>query len=161
MNYQEFLNGDINALKEKKNKEAIINNEDKYNFVYFCQEATTEQIDLLLDKEGINILINSSDLYTKLNGLITCGHDFNCFKNKQLCDIVFKTHKFNYVSGLKENSALDFFNYIKENYPDNFVTLYNLYSDESQMFLLDNVYFSYDEKNELFIYSKKETAKYM
>ncbi len=161
MNYDYFLYSDISLLKNIDNKKLIINNENKYNFVYFCQGATTEQIDALLDNEGIDILLKSSDLFTKLNGLTTCDRDFNCLKNDQLCEQIVKVLGLHYIYGLRNNSALDFFKYMKKTNPSKLIEIFNSYSSETQIFLLNNIEFTHSEINKLFPYSELETEQYM
>ena len=161
MDYKYFLKNDIELLKSIDNKNLIINDENKYNFVYFCQSASTEQINTLLDEEGINILLNSSDLYTKLNGLITCDRDFDCLKNEHLCEKIVQLLDFNYIYGLKNNSAVDFYLFMKKNDPSRLIDLYSRYLADSQIHLLYNIDFTHSEINKLLPYSKKETAEFM
>ena len=161
MDYNYYIRSDISLLKDIKSKEDIINHSNKYNFVYFCQNASKEQIDALLDAEGVNILLNSSDLYTKLNGLITCNHDFSCLKNDAVCKKIIDELDFNYIYGLINNSALDFYNYIKQTNPRRLIELFGKYSPDTQIFLLKNMEFTESEINKLFAYSNKKTEKYM
>ena len=48
----------------------IINNSNKYIFVWFCQRASKEQVEMLMDDEGVNLLSQAGDLRDKLNGIL-------------------------------------------------------------------------------------------
>ena len=52
-------------------KKEIILNDDHYMFVRFCQQASNEQLQALLDEKGIEILSTADRLPDKLNALLT------------------------------------------------------------------------------------------
>lgn len=39
--------------------------------MWFCQRASKEQVEMLLDDEGVNLLSHADDLRDKLNGILT------------------------------------------------------------------------------------------
>ncbi len=62
-------------LSDSNIKKKIITDSDKYPFIWLVQSLNKELLETFLDKEGINLLINSSNLLDKLDALITLEND--------------------------------------------------------------------------------------
>lgn len=68
---QSYLFKSIEELENVDLKKEIILNDDHYMFVRFCQQASNEQLQALLDEKGIEILSTADRLPDKLNALLT------------------------------------------------------------------------------------------
>ena len=88
MNYKKYLFDGISnpsIFKKIDIKNDIINNDSRHEITWFCQDksVTSEMIYNLLDDEGINILNNTRDKLSRVNGIISCGKDIsNLFDNE-------------------------------------------------------------------------------
>ena len=68
---QPYLFKSVEELEDINLKKEIILNDDHYMFVRFCQQASNEQLQALLDEKGIEILSTADRLPDKLNALLT------------------------------------------------------------------------------------------
>ena len=66
----------LEALKDIRLKEKLINSKSKYDFIWLIQDMSDEYADKLFDDEGINLLIQTPDLLDKMNGILTCGKKY-------------------------------------------------------------------------------------
>lgn len=73
---QPYLFKSVEELKDVALKKEIILNDDHYVFVHFCQMASNEQLQALLDENGIEILSTADRLQDKLNALLSSRKGF-------------------------------------------------------------------------------------
>jgi hypothetical protein len=111
----------LEALKDIRLKEKLINSKSKYDFIWLIQDMSDEYADKLFDDEGINLLIQTPDLLDKMNGILTCGKKYvnKILKKPEFCKIIidnFDNLK-SYLYGLDEKGALALIKYIQENDP--------------------------------------------
>ncbi len=78
MNYgvQPYLFKSVEELEDVGLKKEIILNDDHYVFVRFCQMASNEQLQALLDESGIEVLSTADRLQDKLNALLSSRERF-------------------------------------------------------------------------------------
>lgn len=159
--YEYYLNCDIDELKKIEVKKKIINNEDKNQFVWFCQGATGERIDTLLDNEGIKLLLQNDGygLVERLNGLVTCGKDFSILKNKEICEIIFEKLGNYYTYALGPNACMDYIKFITDKHPKEVVSTFANFSSETQKYLYDNFKFDINTLNECIYHCNKDVSE--
>lgn len=106
--------------KEKKQKEDIIYSKNKYDFVYFVQDASQEDILNLLDQEGIELLSKSENLISYLNAIITSCRSYVSilFENELFCNLFtdkfFRNNKY-LIYNLSNKSAFKIISYCIDN----------------------------------------------
>ena len=71
--YEYYLTCELSELKTSQAVEDLITNPDKYQFIWFCQNASKERIETLLSEENIEVLLSSSDAKYKIEGGILSG----------------------------------------------------------------------------------------
>lgn len=71
-----YLFKSIEELEKMDLKKEIILNDDHYVFVHFCQQASDEQLQALLDENGIKILLSADRLQDKLNAILSSREKF-------------------------------------------------------------------------------------
>ena len=146
MGYKDYLiryksNPDI--FKDRNVKEDIINNSQKYELTWFCgdKDATSQMIYDLLDDEGMEILFKSKDRLSKVNGIIACGKNiFRLFDNELFLKMLFLLDDYYYY--INEVDSLKFIKYLVSVHPDSVVKVFNKLNDKSQLYVIDNIYFS-------------------
>lgn len=73
---QPYLLKSVEELEDVDLKKEIILNDDHYVFVRFCQMASNEQLQALLDESGIEVLSTANRLQDKLNALLSSRKRF-------------------------------------------------------------------------------------
>lgn len=73
---QPYLLKSVEELEDVDLKKEIILNDDHYVFVRFCQMASNEQLQALLDEGGIEVLSTADRLQDKLNALLSSRKRF-------------------------------------------------------------------------------------
>ena len=111
----------LEALKDIRMKEKIINSENKYDFIWLIQDMTDEYANQLFDDEGIKLLMQTPNLLDKMNGILTCGKQYvnKILKNPEFCKIIidnFENLK-SYLYSLDEKGALSLIKYVQEHEP--------------------------------------------
>ena len=133
-----FQSNDLSILDNKDIKNKIINSENKYQFIWFCQDnrLSDEVYKRLFDDEGIDILINSSDIRDRLNGILTCNRKFasDLLCNDSVCEVTFKyiDSLSSYFDSINEEAAVYFSNYLLERDKGNFLMVFSSYNAEAQ-----------------------------
>ena len=177
MNINDYLSMSEEQLKDENLKAEIINNEQKYIFVWFCQRASKEQIESLLygkkkkvkdgegkdgeGKDGIYYLKNTEHLNLKLNGLLTSGTELNICKNEDFCEMIVANDMTSCTYGLNGEAALSFFEYISQNYKDEVLSVYNSFCAETQINILESKNFEPEQKLYLLKNSSKKAAEFL
>lgn len=73
---QPYLLKSVEELEDVDLKKEIILNDDHYVFVHFCQMASNEQLQALLNESGIEILSTADRLQDKFNALLSSRKRF-------------------------------------------------------------------------------------
>ena len=159
--YEYYLNCNIDELKKIEVKKKIINNEDKNQFVWFCQNATEGRINKLLDNEGIKLLLQNDEygLIERLNGLVTSGKDFSILKNEEICEVIFKKLGTYYMYALGPNAGMDYIKFIADKHPEEIVQTFSNFPSETQQYLYDNYKFDISTLNECIYYCDKDVSE--
>lgn len=160
--HEYYMNCNIEELKKIENKINLINNDNKYEFVWFCQKADTNRIDTLLDKEGITILLENDFiiLFTKLRGIISSKKEFNILKDERLCEAIRKKCKTEFLN-FSEKVALDYIKYLYKNSLYDLIDDFSRLTKEAQKYVLKNLEFSTECLNKILYCCEKETAEYI
>ena len=156
-----YLSKTPEELKSTELKKEIIDNSNRYIFTWFCQSASVEQLEALLEGEGINILAVTSNLRDKLNGLLSSGNEFDFFQNEKMCNIVLENNALEYIRTLSKDTAFSLMEYIYTNKKDGIIEAYMYLQEEVQVEILKEMAFENDEKRELLKRSKKQSAEYL
>lgn len=160
-NVDYYLTKTVEELKDVELKKEILYNENHYIFVWFCQDASEEQLKALLDDKGIDLLASTDSLRDKLNGLLTSGNQMNFFENEKLCQMVLNNNAIEYTYSLNHEAALSFAKYVYENDREKIIGVFSRYDTDNQIQILNNMVFNLDEKRILLNRCKKETAEFM
>ncbi len=162
MDYKKYLyEGIVNPIifKDVSVKNDIINNESRHEITWFCQDRSVsdEMIYNLLDDEGINILKNSRDYLSKVNGIISCGKDISkLFDNEVFLSLLVELNDYYYY--LNGEQALKFINYCIDNNIDRVISSFNKLNEKSQVYVINNCDMS-SFYYELLVGSKLECSK--
>jgi len=162
MDYKKYLyEGIVNPIifKDISVKNDIINNESRHEITWFCQDRSVsdEMIYNLLDDEGINILKNSRDYLSKVNGIISCGKDISkLFDNEVFLSLLVELNDYYYY--LNGEQALKFINYCINNNIDRVISSFNKLNEKSQVYVINNCDMS-SFYYELLVGSKLECSK--
>lgn len=118
LNQEPFM---LEALKDKRIKEKLINSESRYDLIWLVQEMPDEYAYQLFDDEGIKILSQTPELFDKMNGILTCGKKYvnKLFEKPEFCKLVSDNldNLKSYLYTIEEQGALKFIKYIQENNP--------------------------------------------
>lgn len=142
MNYKKYLFDGISnpsIFKKIDIKNDIINNDSRHEITWFCQDksVTSEMIYNLLDDEGINILNNTRDKLSRVNGIISCGKDIsNLFDNEVFLSLLIELD--NYYFYFKEDEALKFIKYCINNKNEIVVRAFNKLNENAQIYVISN-----------------------
>lgn len=142
MNYKKYLFDGISnpsIFKKIDIKNDIINNDSRHEITWFCQDksVTSEMIYNLLDDEGINILNNTCDKLSRVNGIISCGKDIsNLFDNEVFLSLLIELD--NYYFYFKEDEALKFIKYCINNKNEIVVRAFNKLNENAQIYVISN-----------------------
>lgn len=142
MNYKKYLFDGISnpsIFKKIDIKNDIINNDSRHEITWFCQDksVTSEMIYNLLDDEGINILNNTCDKLSRVNGIISCGKDIsNLFDNEVFLSLLIELD--NYYFYFKEDEALKFIKYCINNKNEIVVRAFNKLNENVQIYVISN-----------------------
>lgn len=142
MNYKKYLFDAISnpsIFKKIDIKNDIINNDSRHEITWFCQDnnVTSEMIYNLLDDEGINILNNTRDKLSRVNGIISCGKDIsNLFDNEVFLSLLIELD--NYYFYFKEDEALKFIKYCINNKNEIVVRAFNKLNENAQIYVISN-----------------------
>ena len=142
MNYKKYLFDGISnpsIFKKIDIKNNIINNDSRHEITWFCQDksVTSEMIYNLLDDEGINILNNTRDKLSRVNGIISCGKDIsNLFDNEVFLSLLIELD--NYYFYFKEDEALKFIKYCINNKNEIVVRAFNKLNENAQIYVISN-----------------------
>lgn len=160
-NVEYYLSKNLEELKDIDLKREILYNDNHYIFVWFCQRASKEQINVLLDEEGISLLGSAERLRDKLNGLLTSGKELDLFENEEFCEMVLNNDGMEYTQDLDNKAALDFAKYVYEHKRDKILDLYKSYGADNQIAILNNMVFEIEEKITMFRQSAKKSAEFI
>ena len=142
MNYKKYLFDGISnpsIFKKIDIKNDIINNDSRHEITCFCQDksVTSEMIYNLLDDEGINILNNTRDKLSRVNGIISCGKDIsNLFDNEVFLSLLIELD--NYYFYFKEDEALKFIKYCINKKNEIVVRAFNKLNENAQIYVISN-----------------------
>ena len=142
MNYKKYLFDGISnpsIFKKIDIKNDIINNDSRHEITWFCQDnnVTSEMIYNLLDDEGINILNNTRDKLSRVNGIISCGKDIsNLFDNEVFLSLLIELD--NYYFYFKEDEALKFIKYCINKKNEIVVRAFNKLNENAQIYVISN-----------------------
>lgn len=159
-----YKNQNSSLLKESSIKKKLIDSPRKYDFIWFVQDASFEILASLLDREGMEILKNTTDLDSKLNAIITCG--ISCpfvFQSDSFCEMVLKYwFDLNFLfSHLDDKEALPFFQYLENHNPDKVEDLFLRLNANTQVAVLKEKTFPLDLVKKFLVKGKKETIEYI
>lgn len=157
--YKYYLKCDISELSTEKAKQSLICGE-KYNFIWFCQNATQDRIEALFGENGVELLLSMHDAKERVeNGILNGVTDNNLLKNPVLCDYINKNNCS--ISNSKEMSAKDYFNYLLENEPEKINSTFSDFQDSIQMSILQEFEFQPSKINELLFLCKEDSMNYL
>ena len=157
--YNNYLKCDISELLTQEAKQSLICGE-KYNFIWFCQNASQEQIEALLGENGVELLLSMPDASQRIEGGILNGFtDNNLLKNPILCDFINKNNCS--ISNSMEISAKDYFSYLLENEPEKINSAFSNFHDSVQISILQNFEFLPSKINELLFLCKEKSMEYL
>lgn len=119
LNKEPFM---LEALKDIRVKEKLINCNDKYDLIRLVQDIPDEYANQLFDDEGIKILSQTPEIINKMNGILTSSKKYvnKMLEKPEFCQIIvdyFGDLK-SYLYGLDEKGALNLIKYIQEKEPD-------------------------------------------
>ena len=140
-----YLNMSVAELKNVKFKKKILFSEERYLFTHFCQYATQEQVEALLDDTGISLLDRAPEKHLKINGLLTSGKEFPFFENEEFCKIVIENNGMDFVYNIDENAAVDFSKYLCKYDRKGVLKLFNITNSACQLEVLKNGDWSKEE----------------
>ena len=133
MNIDYYLAKNPEELSDINLKNEIINNSNKYIFIWFCQRASKEQLEMLMDAEGVNLLSQANDLRDKLNGILTSETEFNMCENEDFCRMVVERDMISYTGSLNQDAALSFYKYVCEHNEDKIMEVYRSFHADNQI----------------------------
>lgn len=154
-----YLRRSADELKNLDLKREILYNDEHYMFVWFCQQASQEQLMALLDEEGINLFAGVERLRDKIEGLLTCGKETYCFENETFCEMVIENGGIDSVWCLKPKDALDFAKYVSEHKQEKMLDVYRGYDSKNQINVLKERLLKDEDKTIALRVSKKEAAE--
>lgn len=155
---------DVTLLKDAQIKRKLIDSiENKYDFVWFVQDASLELLKALLDEEGIAILKDTSDIDGKLNALLTSSKakDF-LLQSASFCEIVIEHFSYmeSYIYALEEG-AIPFIHYIIDHHPDFLETAFLKLKASAQKMVLENTNFPLDTTKKFLVRGTRVAAEYI
>ena len=157
--YKYYLVCDISELKTDKARKDLILNDNKYEFIWFAQDASSDRLEALLNDENIDILMASPNAKDKMSGIINGFVDNRVLKNRKLCEFVHSF--FDGFSGLLKNTCNDYLDFLMEEHPQDIFPVFESLSPELQLDVLKTRKFDYDTINGLFRRCKKESLDYL
>ena len=99
-------------------KEYIILSKNKYEFIWFIQEKSEEEVLELLDDKGIELLYQRDDINGTINGILTSNNSAleYLFLNKNFCLFIDKYfyEGLEYICSLNELSVLNYAKHLKD-----------------------------------------------
>lgn len=161
MNIEYFLSKSPEELKDIALKNEIINNSNKYIFIWFCQRASKEQVEMLMDDEGVILLSKANDLRDKLNGILTSETKFNMCANETFCRMVLDNDMIPYTGPLNKDAALSFYKYVCEHNADEIMDVFYNYYGSNQIEILQNTTFEPEIKLSILKSCRKEAAEFL
>lgn len=100
-------------------KKKLILADDDYPFIWLIQSLNKQELEIFLNDEGINILINSTNISHKLNALMTLDNNVNydvLSKPKIMQKIIDNRQELStYLASVNVNFIENLFNYINNN----------------------------------------------
>ncbi len=168
MSYDEYyLTCDIEELKTIKGKTELLRLTSANEFIWFCQEASAERIEALLDEKGIEMLLNAEDdkdfydFSTRIYGLCTCEKDLHIFQNEHLCEAILKAEDIYGTYGLQKQSALDLMKYVKQKAPERCIEFYQEFDGKVQQYILQEMGIEPENAADYLKQSKKEAVEFL
>ncbi len=156
--YKYYLKCDPSELKNMDAKYDLIASDDKYEFIWFCQNASQEQIETLLDETGIIMLVNMPDAIDRINGgAINGAVDSNLLKNKFLCECIHE-NGMNFANLLNQTSE-DYFTFLLKEHPMAILGVFAQLNDEVQQHILKSQEFSSKQINSMLYRCKKNSCQ--
>lgn len=143
-------------------KKKLICPEKRHDFTYLAQEDDNNIIPLLLDENGIEILVNSDNLFTKLNAILTSGMPYvdKILINKKIQELVLKNIEElqGYLYAINPIGAQKLLQYAIEN-KKNIIQLISLFPIRSQVYIAENNDFTQEDTLKLILALNKKASQ--